>query len=79
MEDEETEQYHENEVKYLNILKKYSIPYVLNIIDNGEGPIIRKNRNKGLPLTKKYIILEYAPNRELADFIIITKSGLGGG
>ena len=77
VEDEETEQYHENEVKYLNILKKYSIPYVLNIIDNGEGPIIRKNRNKGLPLTKKYIILEYAPNRELADFIIITKSGLG--
>ena len=70
-------QYHENEVKYLKILKKYSLPYVLNIIDNGEGPIIRKNRNKGLPLIKKYIVLEYAPNRELADFIIFTKSGLG--
>ena len=77
VEDEETEQYHENEVKYLKILKKYSLPYVLNIIDNGEGPIIRKNRNNGLPLIKKYIVLEFAPNRELADFIILTGTGLG--
>ena len=77
VEDKKYLQYHENEVKYLKKLKKYSFPFVLNIIDNGEGPIIRKNRNKGLPLIKKYIVLEYAPNRELADFIIFTKSGLG--
>ena len=77
VEDKKHIKYHENEVKYLKILKEYSFPFVLNIIDNGEGPIIRKNRNKGLPLIKKYIVLEYAPNRELADFIIFTKSGLG--
>ena len=77
VEDKKYIKYHENEVKYLKILKEYSFPFVLNIIDNGEGPIIRKNRNKGLPLIKKYIVLEYAPNRELADFIIFTKSGLG--
>ena len=75
--DEETQKFYKNEVKYLTILKEDSNHYVLNIKDSGEGPVIRKNRNKGLPLIKKYIVLEYAPNRELADFIIYTKSGLG--
>ena len=75
--DEETQKFYKNEVKYLTILKEDSNHYVLNIKDSGEGPVIRKNRNKGLPLIKKYIVLEYAPNRELADFIIFAQKGLG--
>ena len=39
--------------------------------------MIRKNRNNGEALIKKYIVLEIAPNRELADYIIYAKSGLG--
>ena len=68
--------YYANEVKCLNILKQIHNPYILNIITNGEGPVIRIKKNKGLPLIKKYIVLEYAPNRELADFIIHAERGL---
>ena len=68
--------YYANEVKCLNILKSIHNPYILNIITNGEGPVIRIKKNKGLPLIKKYIVLEYAPNRELADFIIHAERGL---
>ena len=69
--------YYANEVKSLNILKPKNNPYILNIIRNGEGPVIRINRNNGLPSIEKFIVLEYAPNRELADFIIYAQRGLG--
>ena len=68
--------YYANEVKCLNILKQIHNPYILNIITNGEGPVIRIKKNKGLPLIKKYVVLEYAPNRELDDFIIHAERGL---
>lgn len=74
---EDTRTYYNNEVKYLTIFKNDNNPNVIKIIDNGEGPVIRRNRNNGQPLTKKYIVLENAPYRELADFIIYTQSGLG--
>ena len=69
--------YHENEVQYLKILKDDNNSNVISIIDSGEGSVIRKNRNDGKPLIKKYIVLEIAPNKELADYIIYVKKGLG--
>jgi serine/threonine protein kinase len=38
-----------NEIKYLTELKQKSIPNIINIIDSGEGPIIRKDKNDGNP------------------------------
>ena len=75
--DKDTRTYYNNEIKYLTIFKEDNNPNVIRIIDNGEGPVIRRNRNNGQPLIKKYIIVENAPHRELADFIIYTNSGLG--
>ena len=69
--------YYANEVRCMNILKQENNPYILDIIDSGECKVIRKDRNNGLPLIKKYIVLEHAPNRELADFIIYAQKGLG--
>ena len=69
--------YYANEVRCMNILKQGNNPYILDIIDSGECKITRKERNNGLPLTKKYIVLEHAPNRELADFIIFAQKCLG--
>ena len=66
-----------NEIKYLTELKQKSIPNIINIIDSGEGPIIRKDKNDGNPEIKKYIVLEYAKNRQLFDFIVYYGNGLG--
>ena len=75
--EEEEEIYYKNEVKYLNKLKDINDPNIIKLIESGEGPIIRKNRNGGKPLIKKYIVLENAEKRELADYIIYTRQGLG--
>ena len=34
----------DNEIKYLNILSEQNCPYIIKIIDNGEGPIVRKEK-----------------------------------
>ena len=67
----------DNEVKYLTILKDQHCPYIIEIIDSGEGPILRKEKNDGEPAIRKYIILENCEKRELADYIIYTHEGLG--
>ena len=74
--DEIIKKMNDNEIKYLNILSEQNCPYIIKIIDNGEGPIVRKEKNNGEPLMRKYIILENAPKRELADYIIYTNEGL---
>ena len=66
-----------NEIKYLTELKQKNIPNIINIIDSGEEQIIRKNKNNGKPEIKKYIVLEYAKNRQLFDFIVYSGKGLG--
>ena len=75
--DEEIIKQYNNEIKYLTELKQKNIPNIINIIDSGEGPIIRKNKNDGKPEIKKYIVLEYAKNRQLFDFIVYSGKGLG--
>ena len=52
--DEAIIQQYNNEIKYLTELKQKNIPNIINIIDSGEGPIIRKN--DGNPLIRKYIV-----------------------
>ena len=64
----------DNEIKILNILKKYKNPYIINIIDSGEGNIIRTNKKN---LIRKYSILEYASNGNIFDYIYYKKSGFG--
>ena len=49
----------DNEIKYLNILSEQNCPYIIKIIDNGEGPIVRKEKNNGEPLTRKYHEMKY--------------------
>jgi len=66
-----------NEIKFLTELKQKNIPNIINIIDSGEGPIIRKEKNEGNPEIKKYIVLEYAKNRQLFDFILYFGNGMG--
>ena len=63
-----------NEINILKELKEYNNPYITNLIDSGEGEIIRINRK---PKTRKYCILEYAPNGNIFDYIYCKHSGLG--
>ena len=63
-----------NEINILKELKEYNNPYITNLIDSGEGEIIRINRE---PKKRKYCILEYAPNGNIFDYIYCKHSGLG--
>ena len=63
-----------NEINILKELKEYNNPYITNLIDSGEGEIIRINRE---PKKRKYCILEYALNGNIFDYIYCKRSGLG--
>ena len=58
------------EISSLNQLKQYKNPNILNIIEDGEGEIIRKNRKTR---TRKYCILENAVYGNIYDFIYYKK------
>ena len=62
------------EILALNRLKEFKNPYIVNLIEFGEGEIIRKNRETRI---RKYCILENAPYGNLFDFIYTKKAGLG--
>ena len=63
-----------NEINILKELKQYNNPYIVKIIDSGEGDIIRKERKIR---KRKYAILEQASNGCLFDYIFSKESGLG--
>ena len=63
-----------NEIKILEELKQYNNPYITNLINSGEGEIIRINRE---PKIRKYCILEYASNGNIFDYIYCKHSGFG--
>ena len=65
----------EKEIQILNELKikGNNNPYIVNIVDSGEGLIIRNNRPKK---SSQYLVLEYAPKGELFSYIYCTKCGL---
>ena len=62
----------DKEVEFLNAVKKLNNPYIVNIIDSGNGPIVRANKPTQ---TKQYLVLEYAPKCELFSYIYLTQSG----
>ena len=54
----------------IKIIKKFSSlknKYIMNMIDNGKGQIIRKGNDKG---EKEYLVYEYAPKGTLFDYFI---------
>ena len=54
----------------IKIIKKFSSlknKYIINMIDNGKGQIIRKGNDKG---EKEYLVYEYAPKGTLFDYFI---------
>jgi len=63
-----------NEINILQELKEYQNPYIIEILDSGEGDIVRNHRD-----TKKmkYFVLEHMPNGNIFDYIYAKKSGLG--
>ena len=63
----------DKEIEILNRLRPTNNPYIVNLIDSGNGEIIRANR----PIvTKPYLILEYASKGELFNYIFCPKRGL---
>ena len=62
------------EINILNTFKQYNNPYIINIIENGEGVIIRKNREA---MIRKYCILENALYGNIFDYIYIKNGGFG--
>ena len=49
-------------------------PYIIRIINSGEGEIIRKDRET---VKKKYIILEHLPKHDLSEYIRFPQKGFG--
>ena len=62
----------ENEINILKSPSKNGNEYIINLIDSGEGEIIRKYKE---PKKSKYIILEYAPNESIFDYLYVKKTG----
>ena len=63
----------DKEIEILNRLRPTNNPYIINLIDSGNGEIIRANKP---PVTKSYLILEYASKGELFNYIFCPKKGL---
>ena len=65
--------YFAKEIEVLKIIKPFNNPFIVNMVDSGEGLVIRK----GHPEKKsQYLILEYASKGELFDYIYYPDSGL---
>ena len=65
--------YFEKELEVLKIIKPLNNPFIVNMVDSGEGLVIRK----GHPEKKaQYMILEYVSKGELYDYIFYLNSGL---
>jgi len=58
----------------INTLRKLNHENIINLIDSGNGTVKKVN---GITKQKNYIVLEYAENSELFDFIYFPKRGLG--
>ena len=62
----------QNEINMLNAVKKLNSPNIVNIINSGEGLIIRKDHPKK---TSQYLVLEYAEKGELFNYIFYANDG----
>ena len=64
-------EFFEKETQMLKLIKS---PYIVNLIDCGNGKILKNNK---LSEDKQYIVLDYAEKGELFDYISLPKKGLG--
>ena len=62
------------EIEFLKEVKQKKSPYIINIINDGTGEIIRVNKKNK---TKQYIILEYASKGDLSSYLKFPKIGFG--
>ncbi len=62
----------DNEIEILSTLKNANIPYIINIVNSGDGEI-RKDKKS---IKKQYIILEYAQKGDLSKYILFGEKGL---
>ena len=65
--------YFDKEIEILNSLKSVNNPFMINLIDNGTGNVVLKNK---VLENKQYIVLEYAPKGELFNYVYCYKQGL---
>ena len=63
--------YFEKEIQMLKLLKS---PYIVNLIDFGNGKILK---NDLFSENKQYIIIDYAEKGELFNYIFLPKKGFG--
>ena len=63
-----------NEINILQEVKQYHCPYIINIIDSGEGMVIRNNR---ITKERKYFIIEKEKYGNIYDYIFYKNQGLG--
>ena len=69
----ESSELFDKEIEILNTLKSLNNPYLVNLIDNGNGPIVRASKPTE---TKQYLVLEYAKKGELFNYIFFAHEGL---
>ena len=55
-------------INLINIISSLNNQYIINMIDNGEGPLTRKGANKG---KYQYVVYEYAPKGDLFDYLVL--------
>ena len=70
--DKENNDFH-NEIDFIDVLRRKGCQNIVNLIDSGEGEIRRFKDNSRI--TKKFLILEFAENRDIGDYILILKQG----
>ena len=62
-----------DEIEILNDLKGIKSPYIVNLINNGTGNVVKKDK---VLKEKQYLILEYASKGSLLDYLRQYKQGL---
>jgi len=65
--------YYDKEVEILKSLKSANNPFIVNLIENGTGNVVLKDK---VLENKQYIVLENAPKGELFNYLYCYKQGL---
>ena len=68
----EPTEFYDREIEILKSLKSANNPFIVNLIDNGTGNVVLKDK---ILENKQYIVLEYAPKGELFNYLFCCKQG----
>ena len=63
----------EKEMNMLQKVSKLNCPYLVNLVEYGEGPVKLENKDE---TTNQYAVLEYACKGEIFDYIFCAQKGL---